>query len=113
MSKESSYFLECTVLFIFLIGCSKDETEPQLFNYNLSLRVPKGAVISNEYKSFDNTSPYYDEYNIKSKSEEENNIENTENKEDNIFDENKHSFTKCSQLFETILYPFSPIREKA
>ena len=58
-------------LFIFLIGCSKDETEPQLFNYNLSLRVPKGAVISNEYKSFDNTSPYYDEYNIKSKSEED------------------------------------------
>ena len=58
-------------LFIFLVGCSKDETDEQLFSYNLTLRVPKGATIGDDYESPDNTSPYYDEYNITAKSQDD------------------------------------------
>ena len=62
------FILILTFMLIFLAGCSND-SQPQLFSYDVALRVPKGAAVSEYATLSKDSSPYYDEYSVKTESE--------------------------------------------
>ena len=63
--------LSLLILMCFVLaGCSDSKVETNLFNYDVTLRVPKGASVGNDLKVLEGSSPYYDEYNIKATSED-------------------------------------------
>ncbi len=66
-------FLTITVILALLVtGCSDTVTNTEeFFQYDLVLRLPKGAVIGEDYTPSDVTSPYYDEYHVAAKSEDD------------------------------------------
>lgn len=66
------------LLFAFLlIGCSKSE-DTNLYSYDFTLRVPKGATIGDDFNSPETSSPYYDEYHVTAQSEDDVIIVNVE-----------------------------------
>ncbi|MBQ7896812.1 MAG: hypothetical protein IJ323_00160 [Clostridia bacterium] len=67
------------LLFSFLlVGCADSKEEITLYDYDFTLRVPKSAVIGDDYKAPDTSSPYYDEYHVTAKSEDDVIIVNVE-----------------------------------
>ncbi len=74
-------YLIVSVIFavIALSGCSDTVTDiEESFEYDLVLRMPKGAVIGDDFTASDVTSPYYDEYHITATSEDDVMILNAE-----------------------------------
>lgn len=59
-----------TLVFILLIGCS-DHSSSKLYSYDFTLRVPKGAMIGEDYNAPDTSSPYYDSYHVTAQSEDD------------------------------------------
>lgn len=69
---KKTLYLVIVLLCIFtLLGCTDNashDTEDYL--YDLTLRLPKGASIGDDFTPSDVTSPYYDEYHVTAKSED-------------------------------------------
>ena len=70
--KKLLYLTIVVFAVLALSGCSDTVTDiGESFEYDLLLRLPKGAFIGDDYTATDVTSPYYDEYHITAKSEDD------------------------------------------